>query len=157
VKVEEYRAKVAAEALAKAQAKGKKTARKNEHPEQDIQIQFVGYLRAAAPDLFFFSVPNERQVPAWLGVILKQMGLRPGASDLVFLWTTETRSEQPDGIHFHYGLHVGFLEMKAPGGRWTDNQQTFAQDTKGLGPTAHYGVAYSMDEGLALLRRWGAL
>ena len=115
--------------------------------EADIQIQLVDYLRLVAPQrgFLFFAVPNEgmgeARTGAGLGRMarLKRMGLRSGVADLVFV---------KDGQAY-------FLEMKGPGGRWSDKQQDFARDAAHVG--AKYGIAWSFEQALKILKLWAII
>ena len=112
--------------------------------ESDIQIQVVEYvsLLAAQCGFIFWSTPNEgmgeAKTGAGLGRMarLKKMGLRSGVADLVFI--KDSRAY--------------FLEMKKPGGKWSEKQQLFAGDCYLVG--APYAVAWSFEEAVKILQGW---
>jgi len=81
------------------------------HPESELQIAIVRYLRQS--NIPVFSVPNEAagRVNSKRGLSrisrLKAMGMTPGAPDLVVF----------------YNGRVVFLELKAPRGRLSEHQK----------------------------------
>jgi len=81
------------------------------HPESDLQIAIVRYLRTS--NIPVFSVPNEAsgRVNSKRGLSrisrLKAMGMTPGAPDLVAF----------------FNGRVIFLELKAPRGRLSEHQK----------------------------------
>jgi hypothetical protein len=112
--------------------------------ESDIQIQVADWLRLfeASCGFIFFAVPNEgmgeAKTGAGLGRMarLKRMGLRSGVADIVLVKAGRAY----------------FLEMKAPGGKWSDKQQLFAGDCFLV--DAHYAIAYSFEEAQKIIREW---
>lgn len=72
-------------------------------PEQELQIQVANFLRYAMPPTVFWFAPNPgiaRKKGARVGKIQKNMGVKAGVPDLVFM-----RGMKPFGI-----------ELKAPRG-----------------------------------------
>ena len=112
--------------------------------ESDIQIQIVEYLTLMAPSrgFFFFSIPNEAMGAArGKGGLarmakLKRMGLRPGVADLVIIKAGRAY----------------FLEVKRNDGKMSQNQKDFENLVFAHG--SEYGVAYSFDEAVLILKFW---
>ena len=78
---------------------------------------------------WLLHIPNERKCTPAQGARLKRMGVRSGVSDL-FL---------PAPIGGYHGL---WIEMKAPGGRATENQLRFIADMRDAGYAAAVCVGY---------------
>lgn len=117
----------------KARPRGKAIQR----PEQGFQIAVVNFIRAAAPDLLFFHVPNGAGRSAVEGEILRLMGVLAGVADLVIVL--------PDGS-------VGFIELKAGKGRLSPAQQTFKD--RALKANARWAEARTLDDIAAVLSAW---
>jgi hypothetical protein len=66
----------------------------------------------------FWATPNARAGNPKLGAQLRQLGVRAGVPDLVLVFNT--------GI-------VGFIELKAPGGRKSPAQESFEREVGRLG------------------------
>lgn len=78
---------------------------------------------------WLLHIPNERKCTQAQGARLKRMGVRSGVSDL-FL---------PAPIGNYHGLWV---EMKAPGGKATQNQMQFIADMRESGYAATVCIGY---------------
>jgi hypothetical protein len=121
--------------------------------ETSIQISIVEILSLLCRqhNFLFFSVPNEGFMKAATGkgfmskldnallMLLRKMGMTPGASDLVI---------GKRGRMF-------CLEVKAPGGTVSENQRTFCAWCERTG--IPYRVVYSVQETLGQLRAWGVI
>ena len=107
-------------------------------PEQRIQQAVVEHLRLrGAPDLVYLHVPNGGLRSPIEAAIMKGMGVRKGASDLL-IWQ---------------GGRSYAIELKAPGGKTTDSQLRFLQDLRKAG--AQTAICIGLDEALAKLEEWG--
>lgn len=109
------------------------------NPEEQLQRQVVEFLRFAAPDLIFFHPSNEagsRRVGE-MGR-LKALGLRAGVSDLIFCL--------PDGC-------FGAIELKAPGGKATPDQNAFLRGVAAASDRA--AVCCDVEGVETVLKYWG--
>jgi hypothetical protein len=108
--------------------------------EQQIQRAIVQHLRQrAAPGVVFLHVPNGGWRKPVEAAIFKGLGVRRGASDLL-LW--------------HAGRSYA-LELKAVGGRATDDQLKFLDDMDAAG--ALTALVTGLDAALHTLQCWGLL
>lgn len=121
--------------------------------ESIIQEQIVNYLSSisAACGFVFFSVPNEGLVQLAkslkvqdrltfaLVAILKKMGMRPGASDLVLGW--------------HGKMYC--LEVKNESGEQSTDQLLF--EAWCLRAGVPYVVVRGVDDVMTWLREWGIM
>lgn len=89
--------------------------------------------------MIYFSIANEGKRSPQAGLELKRMGLRPGAADLAVIVNGQ----------------VFFMELKAPKGVQSPEQQAFEDDCKAA--DVPYVVVRSIDLALELLQRWGAI
>lgn len=127
----------------KPQVAGKK--KRNNQPEQELQIACVKLLRTL-PGTLFFSVPNHlhlggKMTGAKMGYMAKQkmMGLLAGASDLVIIFRN------------HSGQTTVCLpELKTFSNFLSDNQQAFSDKANALG--CYTGIVRSLDELTSMLR-----
>jgi hypothetical protein len=119
-----------------------------QRPEQDIHKAVAAHLRQrAAPGLVWWHTPNgamlggkrSRKGIAIQGSIMKGLGVRAGVSDILAL---------------HAGKFFA-LELKAPGGRPTEDQLAFHSDVQASG--GFTCVAEGLDEALRALETWGLL
>lgn len=115
-------------------------ARRRANPETQLQRSLVQHLRIRAwPDVFWYAVPNGGwRTPAEAG-ILKATGVRAGVPDMAFL---------RNGAAY-------YLELKAPGGRPTENQLQCISEINAAGGFAC--VAEGFDAALNTLETWGLL
>lgn len=116
-------------------------------PEEDLQRSIVDWLEWNRPRwrrrMVYFAVPNQRGTRSRTeNQILKALGVRPGVSDLVFIYE---------------GSRALFVELKAPGreARLSEAQQEFCEDCTRL--HAPYYVASSLEEVQELLERYELL
>lgn len=108
-------------------------------PEEALQKQVVGFLRAACPTLLWFAVPNQRGTRSEVeNRILKGLGVRHGVVDLCLIID---------------GGRACFIELKAPKGKQNDNQEIFEQDCLRVG--APYLVCRTLAEVEGALAAWG--
>lgn len=105
-------------------------------------IQRCGYM--ALPDCVYFHIPNGELRDKAIAQKLKAMGELPGVLDLEFIWNDERGR-----------LRVLFLELKATKGELSDEQSDFIRRVARLGCATE--TAYSIDEAVAILERYGIL
>jgi len=91
-------------------AKTKKTVAISE-TEKALQIRVVWFLKTYYPNALYLAIRNEGKRSLREGKEAKDMGLRPGASDLLILNKSNAL----------------FLELKTAKGRQSDTQKTFAK------------------------------
>lgn len=88
--------------------------------EDSLQIACATYMRAQYPNALWFHSPNGGSRNAIEAAKLKQMGVRPGVSDIIILencnW--ELGYEFDSSIEYH-GL---FIELKVKGGTLQQSQ-----------------------------------
>lgn len=94
------------------------------------------YLELARPAAVWFHVPNGEKRDARTAAILKQMGVRPGVADLVFLC-----------------VPPACIELKTPTGRQSPPQAEFEAECSPLG--VRYAVCRSVGEVAQALALWG--
>lgn len=99
------------------------------------QICVVDWMRKAQPHVsrFLFHIPNERKVSVQHMVLLKKMGLMPGAPDLFLAY--------PSGEY-----HGAVCEMKSKNGRLQPTQKEVLERLGTVGYATK--VAYSADEAI---------
>ena len=108
--------------------------------EQQIQRAIVQHLRQrSAPGVVFIHVPNGGKRKPIEAAIFKGLGVRRGASDLL-LW--------------HAGRSYA-LELKAEGGRLSDNQKLVIDRLRVCGATC--AVAFGLTAALHQLEEWQLL
>ena len=114
--------------------------RRRSRPEDELQRAIVQHLQLrGALGLVFVHVPNGGKRRPIEAAILRGLGVRAGASDLL-LW--------------HAGKSYA-LELKAPGGRASDAQLQFIGDMERAGASA--GIAVGLDAALRWLEANGLL
>jgi hypothetical protein len=114
--------------------------RRRHRPEDQIQRSVIAHLRArGVPGLVWTHVPNGGKRSKVEGAILKGLGVRAGVSD-VLLW--------------HRGRAFA-LELKAEGGRPSEQQMQFISDLNAAGGFAT--IASGIDEAIRVLECWGLL
>lgn len=108
--------------------------------ENQIQRGVIQHLRArAAPGVFAFHVPNGGYRKPIEAAILKGLGVVAGTPDIFAI----------------KGGHCFALELKAEGGRISDNQHATIARLKECGATC--AVAFGLDKALIQLENWGLL
>lgn len=106
--------------------------------ESQIQEQLVNLLHLyASPDVCWWACPNGDFRHPRVGARLKRQGVRPGASDLMFVVE-----------HMFHGL-----ELKSDTGSQTDTQREFARSLEKAGGVYH--IAYGLNEAFDVLRDIG--
>jgi hypothetical protein len=110
---------------------------KPDRAEERIHIAVVEYLRFAAPGLVWFHVPNGGRRDPGEAAKLKQMGVRAGVPDLVFVL--------PDG-------RSAFVELKSDAGTLEPEQAAFFDAIPVEVPRA---VCRSIDDVERALLSWG--
>jgi VRR-NUC domain len=109
-------------------------------PEQIIQRAVIQHLRQrGVPGVVFLHVPNGGYRRPIEAAIFKAMGVRAGTADLL-LWN---------------GGKSYCLELKAKGGRATEDQRQFLADMEKAG--AFTCLAEGLNPALAVLEKWGLL
>lgn len=109
-------------------------------PEQEIQLAVIQHLRLRAPkDCFYFHVPNQRKQSPYMGALYKRLGVLSGVPDICLL---------------HEGRFHG-LELKAPGGRSSENQLLARANIDAAGGYA--SEAIGVDRAIGVLQAWGIL
>lgn len=113
------------------------------NPEQRDCIVFADYLRIASKTKtlkgVWLHIPNEGKRHIIVALIMKAMGMLPGAPDYVFCWE--------DGS--------GFIEFKTDDNELNDWQKVYREWVESSG--VNYALVRSPDEGLQALREWGIL
>jgi hypothetical protein len=110
-------------------------------PEHLLQCAILDYWRLCGRrDLMCFAVGNGGYRPIATAVKLKAEGVMPGVTDLVVVLE-------------NHGC--GWMEVKTPKGRLSDEQIGFGRRVQALG---HYwAVVRSVDEAAKVFAAWGAL
>jgi hypothetical protein len=109
--------------------------------EERIHIAIVNLLTAtAAPGVRFHHVPNGGLRSKREAARFKLMGVKPGVSDLVI--------SMPEG-------RTGYMEVKSPKGRLTEDQENFLAAMAANGNLT--AVVRSLDEAADVLAAWGAI
>lgn len=108
--------------------------------ETDLQKSVIQWLDLVKPDAYWFHVPNESKSHVSHRRKLKEMGVKAGVADLVFIMR--------DG-------KVGFIELKMPKSYTSDNQKMFASRMEFFG--VPYEIARSIEDVERILKQWGAL
>lgn len=115
-------------------------SRRRASPEQGVHRSIIAHLRVrGVPGLVFIHPANGGRRSPVEGAVFKSLGVRAGASDLL-LW--------------HAGNSYA-LELKAPGGRATEQQLAFLADMDRAG--AFTCLAEGLDHAVATLEQWGLL
>jgi hypothetical protein len=109
------------------------------NPERELHLQVANALRLLLPPaVVWFHVPNGEKRSKGTGALLKGMGVLAGVHDLLFMIPA---------------LPLHSIELKPrPGMPLEDEQVTFAAHVVRCG--GETGVAYSVDDVLALLGPW---
>ena len=109
-------------------------------PETAIQCTVIQHLQTrAVPGVIYFHTPNGGYRGKTEAAQFKAMGVLAGVSDLIL---------------FHAGK-LYCLELKAQGGRATEEQMAFIQAMERQG--AFTAIATGLDRALATLEAWGLL
>lgn len=107
-------------------------------PEDILQMQVMRTLKALAPDLTVFAIPNGGYRHPREAKKLKDTGTLKGVADLCVLLGQG---------------RAGFIEMKTPTGRMSPEQKAFQMTCEIQGNP--YEVCKSVDDVLATLKFWG--
>ena len=114
---------------------------KRKRPEHEFQKEVKDYLTAfGRRDLCWTAIPNGELRHPIVAKRLKDEGVRPGVSDLVFV--------------LDYGQSA-WLELKAPKGRLSDEQIGWGK--KVLDKGHFWACARNMDEAIAVFKAWDIL
>lgn len=105
-------------------------------PEETIHRAVAAYLKVALPGACYWtSIPNQRGTRKRFEMgILKALGVKAGAPDIILCWD---------------GRFIG-IELKAPGGKLSDNQESTSDSITLAGGV--YTVARSVDDVDGFLR-----
>jgi hypothetical protein len=103
--------------------------------ESKLQARIVKALQSHG--VFTHSIPNEGSLDKVRTMQLITMGLRPGAPDLIVWWPAP------------HGVTIGYLEVKARGGRQSDHQKKFEARCHEVGIS--YDLVWSWEEFEALI------
>jgi hypothetical protein len=113
---------------------------KRANPEQAIQRAVVQHLRTrGAPGMWWCHVPNGGWRSPIEASIMKGLGVRAGVPDLLFC---------VKGTFFA-------LELKAPGGKTTENQLRMQAEINAA--DGYATIAEGLDRAIACLEEWGIL
>lgn len=114
---------------------------KRTNPEAKLQIDIKNYLSVVLPPSIFWTASlTGTNLSIRAATKAKAMGVRRGLPDLCFVF--------PDGI-------TRFIELKAPKGSLTPEQQAF-RDLCSKSGRDIFAVCRSVEEVDATLRGWGA-
>jgi len=114
--------------------------RRRQQPEAQLQRALIDHLRWRAPlDCWWTHIPNGGARTAIEGAILKGLGTRPGAPDLLIVRAGQAL----------------FIECKAPGRKLSPAQLACHEALRRAG--APVATADDIDEALGFLRRHGVL
>ena len=109
--------------------------------EHRLQTLVMQHIELHGGLYYAFAIPNAARRNPLLASRMKAEGLRAGVADICVM--------MPKG-------QCGWLELKAgTKGRQSDAQKGFEAICKRLGHD--YELARSLDEAIAILKRWGAL
>lgn len=109
--------------------------------EHSLQTEVLRYLtRYRADDVFWFAIPNAGRRTFRAAAKLRAEGMLRGAPDLCIVL--------PIG-------RTGWLELKTPTGRLSDDQMGFRARCGRLGH--RYTMARTLEEAKDTLRIWGAV
>jgi hypothetical protein len=104
-------------------------------PERAIQMAIRHALKLH--DAESIAIPNGGKRTLWEGRMLRAEGLTPGAPDLLLIGRGA----------------MGFLEVKAPGGRLSEAQVAFHDMLRRRGQLVE--TVRSVDEAIATIKAWG--
>lgn len=104
--------------------------------EYHLQVAVIKHLQSAFPHLLYFHIPNQSR-DATEAFFNKQLGVRPGASDLLIAW----KGGQ------------GFIELKMDKGRVSNEQNKFLSAFRHIG--WHTSVCRSVRQVHDSLCTWG--
>jgi VRR-NUC domain-containing protein len=108
--------------------------------EQQIHRAIIRHLEArAAPNVFWFHIPNGGSRRPVEAKIFRSLGVVPGTPDLCFV---------KEGRAY-------FLELKAPGGRLSETQEGVLVALREAGAIATH--SHGIDQALQILERWQVL
>jgi hypothetical protein len=89
-------------------------------------------------DVVAIAIPNGGKRTVTAGRLLRAEGMAPGAPDLLLIGRKG---------------RMGFLEVKAPGGRLSERQRDFHDML--LGREQLIATVWSVDEAIATIKAWG--
>lgn len=123
------------------------------HPEQDLQMQIVDYLRKVVPKAMVFCSLNG----VWLGAgtraaiyvqKLRKMGLRSGEPDLRIHWLEEVAGFNPRP-------QTLFIELKIKPNKVSQQQAECMVDLQNIGFPCE--VIYSFEEAIKIFKHYGLI
>ena len=127
-----------------------KNPRKMTFPEAEIQTAIVQYLQLNK--VYAIHIPNERKTTTQAMGRLVAMGLRSGAADLLLFYPNDWNQRREvyklmaEGTSFSNTplVTMGYIEVKAPGGKQSEAQKRFEARCKAVGIS--YDLAFSVDD-----------
>lgn len=129
------------------------------HPEQDLQIAAVQYLRLALPDCQIIHCPNGGKRGKAEGAIFKAMGVQAGVADLLVCRGALRYAVDIKGEVLRLREErvipplIGWIELKAGKGRLNEAQKAFSADCEAKGIL--WAEARSLNEIESIVRMWG--
>lgn len=121
--------------------------RKNDNPEERVQMAMVEYLDLALPPgcgVFWSATLNGIRVSAHLRAKLRAMGVRPGVFDLVFVVLWDVGDLRAGDTYW--------IEVKSATGQPTPEQKVIMA---ALWPKGRGAYARSVEQLAAALSAWG--
>lgn len=111
--------------------------RRREQPETELQIAVIEYLRMALPDAIALAVPNGGKRSVVEAKIMKAMGVRAGASDILVCWgfLRDDLYRDPGAL---------WIELKAGRGRLSRAQEEFRDECREK--RIHWAEARSLED-----------
>lgn len=110
-------------------------------PEHSFQVRLMAYLEQnARSELHWFAIPNGELRHHNVAMRLKAEGVKPGTADICIL-LEQGRS--------------AWLELKAKGGRLSDEQRGFSARCGRLGHL--WATVKTLQQAIEILKLWGVL
>jgi hypothetical protein len=132
-----------------------RTVSRRDPLEYKMQIALNDLLKLLLRDgrVDWWHTPNGELRDVRTAAKLKAMGVRPGVADFFFIWG------EPESLvgdpHVRISTRNLFLELKRRGAELSEEQEQFRDSVTAKG--AYYEVADSIDEAVAILKKYGVL
>lgn len=107
-------------------------------PEDSLHRTVIDWLSVVHPDCLYWHVPNQAHGPVQWHRKRKALGVVSGVADLCFCLP---------------GGKFGAIELKAPKGRPSGNQDAWGKSVREMG--GYYEVCRSLPEVQGVLAAWG--